>query len=135
MTSENPSDLAGVRPAAGPTGVLARVTTIALTAALLILGFMFSVLALAVVLIVGLLAFAYLKWKTRHLRASLDSRPSMDPQRASPDLHGDVIEGEVIARTVYETAHGASANGEAANEFPAPYRQPGEALPGQPKFP
>ena len=135
MTSENPSDLAGVRPAAGPTGVLARVTTIALTAALLILGFMFSVLALAVVLIVGLLAFVYLKWKTRHLRASLDSQPSMDPQRASPDLHGDVIEGEVIARTVYETARGASASGEAANDFPAPYRQPGEVLPGQPKFP
>ncbi|WP_300455860.1 hypothetical protein [Accumulibacter sp.] len=126
-------------------------TTIAVTAALLVLGFMFSVLALAVVLIVGLLAFAYLKWKTRHLRASFGLRPPMDRQRASPDLHGDVIEGEVIARTVYDTARGASASGEATNDFPAPRRQrplenpgcraaagdrqPDEPLPGQPKFP
>ncbi len=60
-------------------------------AVLLILGFMFSVLVLAVVAVLGLAAWGYLRWKTRKFRRAM--------QEQSPD--GQVIDGEAIVVEEY----------------------------------
>lgn len=53
---------------------------------LLILGFMFSVVLLAVVAVLGLLAWGYLWWKTRKVRQAM----------ASPPEEGQIFDGEAV---------------------------------------
>lgn len=73
-------------------------------AALLALGFMFSLLILVIVAAAGLLGFAYLWWKTRTLRAQLSGqmqeqmRQAPNPRRDEDDAtaEGVIIEGEVL---------------------------------------
>lgn len=55
---------------------------------LLILGFMFSVVILAVIAVIGLVAWGYLWWKTRKLRRSMKTK--MQAQ------NGQIIDGEAI---------------------------------------
>lgn len=54
---------------------------------LLILGFMFSVVLLAVVAVLGLLAWGYLWWKTRKVRQAM---------AASPPEEGQIFDGEAV---------------------------------------
>lgn len=61
---------------------------------LLVLAFLFSVVVLAVVAVVGLCAFAYFWWKTRALRQALREQAA---QAAATD--GQVIEGEAVVVT------------------------------------
>lgn len=75
------------RPFATPSGPVAKLLAFVGGAALLLVGLMFSVVALAIVLVAGLGAWAYLWWNTRGLRHALRERPSSG---------GQVIEGEVI---------------------------------------
>lgn len=63
---------------------------------LLILGFMFSVVLLAIVAVLGLLAWGYLWWKTRKIRQTM---------AASPPEEGQIFDGEAII--VEETREGA----------------------------
>lgn len=56
-------------------GVLGRILTFALSALLLVVAFMFSVVALAVVSVVVVVVIGYLWWKTRDLRRQLRENP------------------------------------------------------------
>lgn len=72
------------------TGLLGRIVGIAAGAVLLIAAAMLSLVVFAVLVVGGLLAWTYLRWKTRHLREQIDER-----QRTSPP-GGRVIEGEAV---------------------------------------
>ena len=98
------SGFAGTRLAAPPGGILGKLLTIAAGAVLVVVAFMFSLLALTVVVIGGLLVFAYLKWKTRHLRRHLDEhlREQAQPSQPQPAPSGCVIDGEIIGDAEYE---------------------------------
>lgn len=101
MTSEerSPAGSATTRPASAPGGTIGRLLAILAGAVLLALGLMFSLVALAAVLIVGSLVYAYLHWKTRHLRRHLEQQ-MRDPMNRSDGARqggGRVIDGEVIA--------------------------------------
>ena len=73
-------------PATQP-GFLVKLLTLVASVFLLVLGFMFSVVFLAVIAIAGLLAWAYFWWKTRELRKAMKEAQSAD---------GHVIDGEAI---------------------------------------
>lgn len=67
--------------------VLALLTS----AILLVLGFMFSLVILAVIAVLGLVAWGYFWWKTRKLRRAM--------KESCPD--GQVIDGEAIVVEEY----------------------------------
>ena len=69
-----------------PPGLLGRVAAALLGAVALVVAFMFSVVALAVVSVVILIAVGYLWWKTRDLRRHLRENPP----------GGRVIDGDAI---------------------------------------
>ena len=82
------------------TKTLAVLSAVLLT----VVGFMFTLTALAVAMIVVLLGWAYVGWKTRDLRKQM-RESGFDPQafqaRAfgmgqAPGSQSDIIEGEVI---------------------------------------
>jgi predicted lipid-binding transport protein (Tim44 family) len=125
------SGFAGTRLAAPPGGILGKLLTIAAGAVLVVVAFMFSLLALTVVVVGGLLVFAYLKWKTRHLRRHLNEQMQQqaNPQRQQPG--GLVIEGEVIGSAEYDAKPPAAASGQAANDLPTrPTEPPGKTADG-----
>jgi Flp pilus assembly protein TadB len=67
-------------------GFLGKFLTVVASAAVLVVGFMLSLLILAVVVAIALLAGVFLWWKTRALRRQMRERPP----------GGRVIDGEVI---------------------------------------
>ena len=71
---------------AKPPGLLAKVLGVFVGAVALVLAFMFSVVALAVVSVIVLIIIGYLWWKTRDLRRQLRERPP----------GGRVIDGDAI---------------------------------------
>ena len=89
-------------PACQPS-LLGKLMAFVVGTLLLIAGFMFSVVALAVIAVVGLGIWGWLWWKTRALRRQMaDAHAAGEPlwQRSSSanDASGTVIEGEVISR-------------------------------------
>lgn len=80
------------RPPLGqpPRGPLAKLFAVVLGTAFLVLAVMFSLVALAVVAIGGLVFWGWLRWKTRALRKQM---------RAAPNSDSQVIEGEFIRHT------------------------------------
>lgn len=92
-------------------GVLAKLLAGVAGAVLLVVGFMFSVVVLAVAVVVGLGILGWFWWKTRALRRQIHEQMRENPPpgragRSSPAGH--VIEGEAVV--VDEVATGASAN-------------------------
>jgi hypothetical protein len=80
-----------------PPGPLGKLVALIAGATLLVLGFMFSIVLLAVVAAVGLCVWIYLWWKTRELRRVLREQQAtrpVDPEAAATD--GQIIEGEAI---------------------------------------
>lgn len=75
-----------------PTGLLGQVLALVAGAILLVLGFMFSLVLLAVFVAVGLTLGAWFFWKTRHVRKAMREAGAM--KESPPD--GRVIEGEVV---------------------------------------
>jgi len=71
---------------AKPPGLLAKVLGVFVGAVALVLAFMFSVVALAVVSVIVLIIIGYLWWKTRDLRRQMRERPR----------GGRVIDGDAI---------------------------------------
>lgn len=69
-----------------PPGPLARLAALVLGAILLVLGFMFSLVLIAIVAVVALAAWGYFWWKTRALRQAMRERPA----------GGHVIDGEAV---------------------------------------
>ncbi|HCZ14301.1 MAG TPA: hypothetical protein PL117_04565 [Accumulibacter sp.] len=109
--------------AAPPVGVFGKLLTIAAGIVVLVVAFMFSLVALGVVLIVGVLFFAYLKWKTRHLPRDLrDLAEQMQQQAARPGSRpqpgGRVIEGEVLRGNADEVAPESSTGSQQPNRNP-----------------
>ena len=88
---------------AGQPSLLGKLMAFVVGTLLLVAGFMFSVVALAVITVVGLGIWGWLWWKTRALRRQMaDAQKAGGPlwQRSGPinDASGTVIEGEVISR-------------------------------------
>ena len=81
-----------------PPAPLAKVVTFILGAALLVVGFMFSLVALAVVAVGAVLAGSWFLWKTRALRREIEEQLAQQRpfQPAEPAFAGRIIEGEVI---------------------------------------
>ena len=86
-----------MRPKSAPAGMLAKIIAMLLTVGALVLGFMFSVIALALVAVLGSIVFGYFWWRTRALRKAI--RQQMASARAEQST---VIEGE--ATVVRESA-------------------------------
>lgn len=72
-----------------PIGFLGKIVTTLLAAGLLVVGFMFSIVILAVVAVLGLIGLGYFWWKTRALRRAI--REQMAAARSEQST---VIEGE-----------------------------------------
>lgn len=78
---------------AAQPGPLGKLFALVAGAVLLLVGFMFSVVLLAIVAVAGLAAWAYFWWKTRKLRQAMRDNPP----------GGQVIDGEVV---VVDEFHG-----------------------------
>lgn len=83
--------------ARSPQGFAGKALTLLLTAAVLVLAVMFSLVALAIAAIGGLFFAGWFWWKTRALRRAMrDAAPSAAAaaERRPPD--GEIIEGECV---------------------------------------
>lgn len=82
---------------------LVTVLTVIASVTLLAAGFIFSLLIIAIIAVIGLAAWAYLWWKTRALRRHLSEQMQREQQRNraqdEPMTKGVIIEGEVIRDT------------------------------------
>lgn len=67
--------------------LIAKLLAFVLSALFVVLAFMFSLIALAVVAVGGLMLWGWLWWKTRALRKSMQTSTVSDPR---------VIEGEFV---------------------------------------
>jgi hypothetical protein len=80
-----------------PPGPLAKLAAFVLSAVFLVLAFMFSLVALAVVAVVGVLLGGWLWWKTRALRKQMQQMRDTQQKANDQPAHNDqVIEGEFI---------------------------------------
>jgi hypothetical protein len=70
----------------GEPSLLGKFLALVASVILLVVGFMFSVVIFAVVVVVALAAWGYLWWKTREVRKAMKERPP----------GGHVINGEAI---------------------------------------
>lgn len=84
---------------------MSKAVALIVTASLIVLGLMFSVLFLTVIATVGVIAFGYLWYKTRALRRLMRER-AMNGAANDADafkdevFKGEIIEGEVIRKVV-----------------------------------
>ena len=83
-----------------PTSLLGQVLALVTGVILLVLGFMFSMVLLAVFVAVGLTLGAWFFWKTRHLRKAMKEAAAM----RTPPADGDVIEGEAVIVEEYRVS-------------------------------
>ena len=83
---------------AGQPSLLGKLMTFVVGTLLLIAGFMFSAVALAIIAVVGLGVWGWLWWKTRALRRQMAGEPLWQRSSSANDAGGTVIEGEVISR-------------------------------------
>ena len=89
-----------------PAGPLAKVITFVLGAVLMVVGFMFSLVALAIVAVAVVLVGAWFWWKTRAVRREIREQMSQQQNqqqnqqppfaREQSQRTGRIIEGEVI---------------------------------------
>ena len=75
-------------------GVLAKFLTLLISALLLALGFMFSMVVLVGGAVIGLAVFAWFWWRTRALRRAIRER--QPAHRAYGNFDGQVIDGEAV---------------------------------------
>lgn len=78
-----------------PKSLAGKLLSLILGAAFLVLAFMFSLVALAVVAVGGLAVWGWLWWKTRAIRKQMREQGPM----AAPADEGYIIEGEVVRET------------------------------------
>ncbi len=126
ISNEDARSFSSARTMALPSGWFGKLMAIMASATLVVVGLMFSVLALAVLLVGGSLLFVYLKWKTRHLRRVLDAQMQLAraPEQQSS---GRVIEGEIIGDAEYDANSHAPARNPLLNEVPASREQQPES--------
>lgn len=86
-------------PLSGWQLVLARVIGTLAGAALLVVGFFFSLFVLGALLLAGSVLAAWWWWRTRDLRQALREQRARWPQDGQADfdiVEGEIIEGEII---------------------------------------
>ncbi len=83
-------------------GLVAKLVSLVLAAGMLVLAFMFSLVLIPLMLLVGFSAFGYFYWKTRKLRQAMAEQMAV---RSGESAQGDIIEGEAVVVREY----GASA--------------------------
>ena len=83
-----------------PTSLLGQVLALVTGVILLVLGFMFSMVLLAVFVALGLTLGAWFFWKTRHLRKAMREAAAM----RTPPADGNVIEGEAVIVEEYRAS-------------------------------
>lgn len=76
--------------------MLSRLLAFVLSVVLLVLGFMFSLVALAVVAVLVLIIGGRLWWKTRDLRRQMREMGAAGPNGSRHETAGDFIDGEAI---------------------------------------
>lgn len=82
-----------------PQSPLAKLAAFVLSAVFLVLAFMFSLVALAVVAVVGLVLGGWLWWRTRKLRQEIQRQWSAQQQNASGDpMHGSAYQAPAPSR-------------------------------------
>lgn len=81
---------------AHPPSLLQKTGAIIAATALAGLALMFSAVLLVFLLCIGMVAWAYLWWKTRELRKQMRNFPSRGATMENEVFEGEVIEGEVI---------------------------------------
>jgi UPF0716 family protein affecting phage T7 exclusion len=89
--------------ASPPNTLLGKALAIIGGVILVVLGFMFSLIVVAVVAVIGLAFGAWFFWKTRHLRKALREAGAM----RGPMPGGEVIEGEAIVVEEYQVSEQA----------------------------
>jgi Flp pilus assembly protein TadB len=92
-----------------PPGLLAKLLAFLLSAALFVLAFMFSVVALAVVAVIGIGVAGWFWWKTRALRRRMREQGGM-ATAYRPEMDGQIIEGEVIREDATGAGNGRMLN-------------------------
>jgi len=75
---------------------LRKLVAVVATAAVIGMAVMFSVVLIAVILVVGSIALSYLWWKTRDLRKQMRTYPVRDVVMDGEISESDIIKGEVI---------------------------------------
>lgn len=80
----------------GSPNPLRKLAAFVVTAGLAGLALMFSVVLLAVILVVGMIAWGYLWWKSRELRKQMRDFQSRAMEREQKAGEDGVFEGEVI---------------------------------------
>jgi UPF0716 family protein affecting phage T7 exclusion len=86
-----------------PPGLLGKLLAFVAATILLVLGLMFSVVLLAVFVIVGIALGAWFFWKTRHVRKAMREAGAMQ----NPPADGHVIEGEAVIVEEYRVSETA----------------------------
>lgn len=79
-----------------------KIVTTLMATALLIVGFMFSVIALAAVAVLGLVGLGYFWWKTRALRRAIREQKVVTRSEQSTVIEGEatvVQEGSISGRS------------------------------------
>jgi Flp pilus assembly protein TadB len=90
------------RRGSGAGGIVARILAAVVSIALLVVGFMFSLVIFAVALAVGVIVFGWMWWKFRKAIRLARQDPRFQQfneqmrRGAPPPGRGDIIEGEVI---------------------------------------
>jgi UPF0716 family protein affecting phage T7 exclusion len=77
----------------GQSSLLTRILATVAGMILLVVGFMFSLVLLAVIAVAGLVALGWFWWKTRELRKTMKQHPA----------DGHVIDGEAIVIDEYRS--------------------------------
>jgi Flp pilus assembly protein TadB len=96
QTRQNPQFRQGT-----PPGPLAKLAAFVLSAGFLVLAFMFSLVALAVVAVLGVVLGGWLWWKTRAMRKQMQQMREAAERmgNAGPMRDDQVIEGVFIRET------------------------------------
>lgn len=82
-----------------PRSPFAKLLAFLVSAALLVFAFMFSLVALAVAAVGGLLLAGWLWWKTRAVRKQMAAARATGAFTRSESFEGTIIEGEVVRET------------------------------------
>ncbi len=79
-----------------PPSLLAKILAFIIGTGLLALAFMFSLVALAVVAVGGLMLWAWLWWKTRAIRQQIREQGPINADLNQDSSGGQIIKGEAI---------------------------------------
>lgn len=86
----------GLNSPANPPGLLRKLVALIVTVALVGVVLMFSAVLLAIIMIVGTIAWTFLWWKSRELRKQMREFSSRTVEREQSTGDDGVFEGEVI---------------------------------------